>query len=73
MEKENWVLISLLKKLLSGIFKKKHVSIVEWVSQLESINGISVSLLDLSINLSWGDSVLIELVVELNVSNELHA
>ena len=73
MEKENWVLVSLLKKLLSGIFKKKYVSIVEWVSQLESINGIGVSLLDLSINLSWGDSVLIELVVELNVSNELHA
>jgi hypothetical protein len=43
------------------------VSIVEWVSDLESIDGISISGLDLIVNLLRGHSVVIETVVELDL------
>jgi hypothetical protein len=57
VEKEDWVLVSLLHQLLSGVLKEKDVSVVKWVSNLESIDGISASLKSLSIDLSWGHSV----------------
>jgi hypothetical protein len=72
VEEKNWVLISLLQELFSGILKEENVTVMEWVSQLEGVNGISVSLLNHLVDLFWGHSVLVEFVVEFNLSNESH-
>jgi len=73
VEEEDGVLVALLEELLSGVFQEENVTIVEGVSQLEGVNGISVSFKDFTVNFSWGQSVLIHAVVELNLSNESHA
>jgi hypothetical protein len=72
MEKEDWVLEASLKELLSGVFKHKAMTIVKWVSHLESENCISLSLFDCLVDLLWCHSVLVHSVVELNVSQESH-
>jgi len=38
--------VSLLEELFSGISQQKNVSVVEWVSDLESIDYVSISLFD---------------------------
>ena len=43
------------------------------VSKLEGVDSISASLLDFCVDLGWGKSVLIKLVIELYVSYKLHA
>jgi hypothetical protein len=72
VEEEDWVLISDLEELVSCFLKEEDMTIVEWVSKLESEYGISVSFLDLIVNLFWCLSVLIHTIVEFNLSDESH-
>ena len=66
VEEEDWVLVSELDELLSGVLEEEHVSVVEWVSHLEGVAGIGVLGLDEGLDLSWGLSVRIDSVVKLN-------
>ena len=72
MEEKDWVLVSLLDELLSGVLQQQAMSVMEWVSNLEGINGISSSLLSNIKDLLWGKSVLIHTVSELDVLGESH-
>ena len=73
VKKEDWVLVSELDELLSGVLKEEHVSIMKWVSHLEGIDGISALLLDLLLDLLWGKSPLVISIVEDNSLGESHA
>lgn len=73
MEEEDWVLIAELEELLAGILKQKDVSIVKWVSYLECINCISSLGLNLSVDLSWGKSKVVNAIVEGHSLKEVHA
>lgn len=73
VKKKNWVLESQLEELLTSIFEEEAVTIMEWVSDLEGINCISISSLDFSVDLCWGHSVVIHVVIERDVLDEIHA
>jgi hypothetical protein len=49
------------------------VSIVKWVTNLESINCISITSCNLFNNFSWGKSVLVHTIVELDTFKETSA
>ena len=49
------------------------MSIVKWVTNLESINCISITSCDLFNNFSWGKSVLVHTIVELDTFKETSA
>lgn len=51
MQEENWVLVAQFQELFSSILKEENVSVVEWVSDLESVEGITSSLLSDLVNL----------------------
>lgn len=72
VQKKDWVLESSLDQLFSSVFKKENVSIMEWVSNLEGIDGISVSLLGFSIDFSWGKSILVNSIIEFNSLYKSH-
>jgi len=63
VKQQDWVLVTSLHELLTGILKQKDVTIVQWVSDLEAVHGISTTLLHLLVDLSWGQSVLIKAIV----------
>jgi hypothetical protein len=69
VEEENGVLVAELEELNSGVLEKENVSVVERVSELESVDCISVSLLDLVVDFSGGESVLVHAVVEGDLSD----
>lgn len=72
MEQEDWVLVTLLHKLLSSILQQEAMTIVEWVSNLECVNGISSSLLSDVSDLLWSKSIFIQTVIEFDVLGESH-
>jgi hypothetical protein len=53
VKKKDWVLISELEELISGILEEEYMTIVEWVSKLECINCISISFKNVVVNLFW--------------------
>ena len=59
VKKKNWVLVAPLHKLFPGILKEKAMAIMQWVSNLEGINGIGFSFVGNGHNLLWGKSVLV--------------
>lgn len=59
-----------LEELFSGVIEEKNVTIVKRVSYLESIYNISILLFHEFINLYWSESVLVEVIIELNLSHE---
>ncbi len=69
VKQEDGVLVSELEELYSSVAQKKGMSVVEWVSELESIDCIGISGLDLIVDLLGGKSVLVKSVVELDVLN----
>lgn len=73
VKEEDWVLETLLEELLSGVLEEENVTVVEWVSNLESVHGIGLLLLDLFANLGWGQSILVHAIVELDVLQKSHA
>ena len=64
VKKEDWILISKLKELLTSVLQEEDVSIVKGVSDLESIDGISILRFDHLLNLSRGLSIIVEAIVE---------
>ena len=72
MQQEEWVLVTSSNELLSGVLKQEAMAIVEWVSDLESVNCISSSFGRDLVDLGWGHSVLIHAVVEFEFGGELH-
>ena len=72
VEEKDGVLVALLDELLTGVLEEEHVSVVERVSHLESVNGISASVDDLSLDLSGEHSVLVVAVVEDGSLGEAH-
>ena len=73
VEEEDGVLVALLEELNAGVLEEKDVSIMERVAHLESVNGISVLLLDGSLDLLGGHSIFVHAVVPHNVAGEVHA
>ena len=73
VEKEDRVSISLLDKLLTGILKKKYVTIVERVSNLESVDNVSILGIDSSLDLAWRQSVLVISIVKHGSLEEFHS
>ena len=73
VKQKDWVLVSGLHELLTGVLKQENVTIMEWVADLEAIDGISLALLDLLVDLSWSESVLVEAIVELDAAEEVGA
>ena len=72
VQQENWVLVSEFQELLSGVLEEENVTVVEWVSNLESVNGISISFLDLLVDFHGSISVLVHSVVEFDFLDESH-
>ena len=64
VEEKNGVSVALSNELLTGVLEQENVTIMERVSDLESIDDISIFLDDGSLNLLWSQSVLIVAVVE---------
>jgi hypothetical protein len=64
VKKEDGVLVSLLHELFTSILEQKDVSVVERVANLESVDSISILLLDLFSDLARGQSVLVQAIVE---------
>jgi len=73
VEEEDGVLEALLEELNAGVLEEKDVTIMERVAHLESVNGISVLLLDGSLDLLGGHSIFVNSVVPLNGGGEVHA
>lgn len=73
VQEKDGVLVAQLEELLSGVLEEEHVSVVEGISHLESVEGVASSLLGDVVDLSRGHSVLIVSIIELNLSGEGHA
>ena len=73
VEKEDRVSISLFDKLLTGILEKKYVTIVERVSNLESIDDVSILGLNSRLDLAWCQSVLVISIVKHGSLDEFHS
>ena len=73
VKEKDWVFVSLLEELFTGIFEKEHVSVVEWVTNLEGVDGISTAGLDLFADFMGSESVFVHTVVEFDSLDEVHA
>lgn len=73
MKQQNRVLVPLGKQLLTRIIEHKHMTVMQWISHLEGIDCISIPVFDCFVDLLWRHSVMIHSVVELDISNEMHA
>lgn len=72
VKEEDWVLVSELDELLSGVLKEEDVSIVEWVSNLEGVDGVGSLLLSGLLDLLGGESVAVKAIVVGNLLDESH-
>ena len=63
----------MFEKLFTGIFEEEDVAIVEWVTNLEGVDGISTAGLDLFADLVGSESVFVHTVVEVDSLGEVHA
>lgn len=59
MEEEDRVFVTLLEELLASVFKEENVAIVERITHLESVHGISILGLNCSLDLLRVHSVLV--------------
>ena len=66
MEQQDWISVAKCEKFFAGVVEEKHMAIVEWVSDLEGINSISVFKFNLLLNLRWSQSVFVQTIVESN-------
>jgi len=73
VEEEDGVLVSLLDELFTGVLEEENVTIVEGVADLEAVNSVSVTFLDLFDDLTGGESVLVHAVVESDTLEEAGA
>jgi hypothetical protein len=72
VEEKDRVSVASSDELLTGIFKEEHMTIMERVSDLESIDNIGVLLDDSLLNLGRSQSVLIVTIVEDGSLEEAH-
>ena len=72
MEEKDWVLVSHLDQLLPSVLQQEAMSVMEWVSHLEGINGISSSLLSNIVDLLRGKSVLVHTISKFDVLGKSH-
>ena len=72
VKEEDGIAIALGDELLTSVLEEEDMSIVEWVSDLEGIDDISVLFNDFSLDLSGSKSVLIVAIVEDRSVNEAH-
>jgi len=71
MEEKDWLLVTALLQLLSGVSHEQSVTIVDWVSELEDKDCIGAEFLESSSEFEWGLSVLVESVVPLDAVESL--
>ena len=64
VEEQDWVLVAELEELLAGVVQEEDVTVVEWVSYLEGIDGVSILCCDLSLDLGWEQSVFVQTIIE---------
>jgi hypothetical protein len=72
VKEKDGILESFLEELDTCILEEEAMSIVEWVSNLEGVNGISSSIYCFLVDLSWGESVLVKSIVILYSLDEVH-
>jgi len=72
MKQEKGILKALGQELLTSIFKHENMTVVEWVSNLEGVDSISISLSDRLVDFHWSHSVLIHTIIEFNISQKVH-
>jgi len=72
VEEKDGVLVSLLDELLTCVLKEEDVTVVERVSDLESVDGISSLGNNLFVDLLRSHSVVVHAVVEINLLDEVH-
>ncbi len=73
MEKQNWVFETQLDELLTGVLQQENVSIVERISHLEGVNCVSALGLNLGLDLSGGQSEVVDTIIEVESLEETHA
>ena len=72
MEQKKWILVTFFDKLFSCVFQQKTVTVMERVSYLKCINGISTSFLCNLTYLSWSHTILIHAIIKLDFASESH-
>jgi len=72
VKKEERVLEPLFDQLLPGVFKQQAVTVMKWVSDLESVNGIGASLFGDLFNLSRQKSVFVQAIIVFDPLAESH-
>lgn len=63
VEEKNWVLVSSLDQLFTGVLEQEAVTIMEGITDLEAVDSVSTTLLHLFVDLTGEESVLVETVV----------
>ncbi len=73
MEEQNWVFETQLDELLTGVLEQEDVSIVKRISHLEGVNCVSALGLNPGLDLSRGESEVVDTIVEVKSLEETHA
>lgn len=73
MKQKDWVFVTLLDQLLTGVLEEKNVSIMEGITNLEGVDGISATIFNKLFDFSRSVSVLVHAVVESDTFGEVHA
>lgn len=71
VKQQHGVLVTHFQQLLSCVFQEENVAVMQWVSDLESVNSICIPLLGLLSDLLWIEPVLIQTVIEKHFLDEL--
>lgn len=72
MKEQDWILEAFGEELLACIIEHENVTVVKWVSNLESIDSVSTSIDDGLVHLCGRHSVLIHAIIELDILQEMH-
>jgi len=73
VQKQNWVFKSFCQKIGSGCIEHKNMTIMKWVSNLECIHSIGLSINNSLVDLFRSHSVSIHTIIEFNISQKSHA
>ena len=73
MKQKDWVFVSLLDQLLTGVFEEENVPVVEGVANLESVDCISATIFNKFFDFCRSVSVLVHAVVKSDTFGEVHA
>jgi len=73
MEQKDWVLVTLLDKLLTGVLEKENVTIMKGVAYLEGVDCISTASFNEVTDFRWSVPVLVHAIAESDTFGEVHA